>query len=44
MMISTRTNKRKRDSMAGTIDAEALIQNIYADRLISTCQEPRLTI
>ena len=26
----------------GTIDAEALIRNIYADRLISTRPEPRL--
>ena len=26
----------------GTIDAEALIQNIYADRLISTRPEPKL--
>lgn len=26
----------------GTIDAEALIRNIYADRLLSTRPEPRL--
>lgn len=26
----------------GTIDAEALIRNIYADRLISTRPEPKL--
>ena len=26
----------------GTIDAEALIRNIYADRLVSTRPEPRL--
>ena len=26
----------------GTIDAEALIRNIYDDRLISTCPEPKL--
>ena len=26
----------------GTIDAEALIRNIYDHRLISTCPEPKL--
>ena len=26
----------------GTIDAEALIQNIYADRMVSTRPEPKL--
>jgi predicted DNA-binding antitoxin AbrB/MazE fold protein len=25
-----------------TVDAEALIRNIYADRLITSCPEPRL--
>ncbi len=42
-------SKRKQDSFEksagtwkGTIDAEKLIENIYADRLLSTREEPRL--
>lgn len=41
--------KPKRDALErsagawkGTIDAEKLIENIYADRLLSTREEPRL--
>ena len=33
---------RRAAAWKGTLDAEALIQNIYADRLISTRAEPRL--
>ena len=34
--------RRSAGSWKGTIDADALIRNIYADRLISTRPEPRL--
>jgi predicted DNA-binding antitoxin AbrB/MazE fold protein len=34
--------RRSAGGWQGTIDAEALIKNIYADRLISTRPEPRL--
>jgi predicted DNA-binding antitoxin AbrB/MazE fold protein len=34
--------RRAAGSWKGTIDAEELIRNIYADRLISTRPEPRL--
>ncbi len=34
--------RRSAGGWKGTIDAEALIRNIYADRLISTRPEPRL--
>jgi predicted DNA-binding antitoxin AbrB/MazE fold protein len=34
--------RRSAGGWKGTIDAEALIKNIYADRLISTRPEPRL--
>jgi predicted DNA-binding antitoxin AbrB/MazE fold protein len=34
--------RRAAGSWEGTIDAEELIRNIYADRLISTRREPRL--
>ena len=34
--------RRAAGGWKGTIDAEALIRNIYADRLISTRPEPRL--
>ncbi len=34
--------RRSAGGWAGTIDAEALIRNIYADRLLSTRPEPRL--
>jgi len=34
--------RRAAGAWKGTIDAEALIRNIYADRLISTRREPRL--
>lgn len=35
-------SRRSFGSWKGTIDAEALIRNIYADRLISTRPEPKL--
>src|SRR5512134_2220587 len=42
-------SKRKREAFRrsagawkGTIDAEKLIENIYADRLLSTREEPKL--
>ena len=34
--------RRAAGGWKGTIDAEALIRNIYADRLVSTRPEPRL--
>ena len=34
--------RRSAGGWKGTIDADALIRNIYADRLISTRPEPRL--
>ena len=34
--------RRSAGSWKGTIDAEELIRNIYADRLISTRPEPKL--
>ncbi len=34
--------RRSAGGWKGTIDAEELIRNIYADRLISTRPEPRL--
>jgi predicted DNA-binding antitoxin AbrB/MazE fold protein len=34
--------RRAAGGWKGTVDAEALIKNIYADRLISTRPEPRL--
>lgn len=34
--------RRAAGSWKGTIDAEALIENIYADRLLSTRPVPRL--
>ena len=34
--------RRSAGGWKGTIDAEELIKNIYADRLISTRPEPRL--
>ena len=34
--------KRSAGAWKGTIDAEKLIENIYADRLLSTRGEPRL--
>jgi predicted DNA-binding antitoxin AbrB/MazE fold protein len=45
-LISARGNRdafrRAFGKWKGTIDAEALIRNIYADRLISTRPEPKL--
>ena len=35
--------RRAAGGWKGTIDAELLIRNIYADRLITTRPEPRLT-
>jgi predicted DNA-binding antitoxin AbrB/MazE fold protein len=35
--------ERSAGGWKGTIDADELIKNIYADRLISTRPEPRLT-
>jgi len=34
--------ERSAGGWKGTIDAEKLIENIYADRLLSTREEPRL--
>ena len=34
--------RRAAGGWKGTVDAEALIRNIYADRLISSRSEPRL--
>jgi predicted DNA-binding antitoxin AbrB/MazE fold protein len=34
--------KKSAGAWRGTIDAEKLIENIYADRLLSTREEPRL--
>ncbi len=34
--------RKSAGSWRGTIDAEKLIENIYADRLLSTREEPRL--
>ena len=34
--------RRSAGGWKGTIDADALIRNIYGDRLVSTRQEPRL--
>lgn len=34
--------RRSAGGWKGSVDAEALIRNIYADRLISTRPEPRL--
>lgn len=34
--------KRSAGAWKGTVDAEALIENIYGDRLLSTREEPRI--
>jgi hypothetical protein len=34
--------KKSAGAWKGTIDAEKLIENIYANRLLSTREEPRL--
>ncbi len=34
--------KRSAGAWKGTVDAEKLIENIYADRLLSTREEPRI--
>ena len=34
--------KKSAGAWKGTVDAEKLIENIYADRLLSTREEPRL--